>query len=211
MSESEEKTQPTGNTGPVDLFAHREHERKELAEALHHEIGGQLTAIRIHAMRIDTECAKLQHFVGNMESSLYSDVFAREGLYEGVREILHGVENDHGLKVEFEWEQPLERYGKEIDTALYRIVQEAVNNVLKHSNATAITVKFSRDGHKAMLSVTDNGKGMDPLNHKQGAGLWFITERARAFGGECVIRSEPGKGTVVEAIVCVSAGRGDGA
>jgi signal transduction histidine kinase len=92
---------------------------------------------------------------------------------------------------------------KEIDNKLslvvFRIIQESLTNVARHSRATKVTVKIKADSEKLKLIVMDNGIGFDSgvLKNRQSFGLLGMQERARSYGGEVVIRGKAGKGTVV--------------
>ncbi len=95
----------------------------------------------------------------------------------------------------------------EAELALYRIVQEAITNALRHSRATRIRVAVKRDGDTAVATVSDNGVGFDVerqlLSHddQHGLGLFGMRERASYVGGKVDLTSAPGEGTVVRAIV----------
>jgi NarL family two-component system sensor histidine kinase LiaS len=82
---------------------------------------------------------------------------------------------------------------------LYRIVQEALNNALKHAAATAVTVRLCIDGEGVALEVIDNGQGfdLDPVSDVGGMGLVNMRERAEKLGGLLTILSAPGEGTKV--------------
>jgi signal transduction histidine kinase len=90
----------------------------------------------------------------------------------------------------------------EIETALYRIGQEALNNVGKHAQATHATVLLDRSAGRVSLIVEDDGIGFDvaqQLSVRQGFGVTGMRERALLLGGEFDIESTPGKGTTVVA------------
>ncbi len=92
-----------------------------------------------------------------------------------------------------------------LEAAILRICQESLANVLKHSKATKVTVGLTFDESKIRLAVQDNGTGFDPEVPKQwdrdsgGFGLVNMRERTRLLGGELTVKSEPGRGTLVEA------------
>ncbi|MEN6410877.1 MAG: PAS domain S-box protein [Anaerolineaceae bacterium] len=83
------------------------------------------------------------------------------------------------------------------EEGLYRIVQEALNNSLKHSNATEIEIEFTADEHVIELMVRDNGIGFDPTRRGSGVGLDSIRERVNALGGNLAIESKPEGGSCV--------------
>jgi two-component system sensor histidine kinase UhpB len=93
------------------------------------------------------------------------------------------------------------RVPAEIEIALFRIAQEALNNVAKHANATQVDIElFGEDGN-IMMAITDNGQGFDAkINNVlklQHWGVPLMRERARAINGEFLLRSVPGQGTQI--------------
>jgi signal transduction histidine kinase len=88
-----------------------------------------------------------------------------------------------------------------VETALFRIVQEAVNNVVKHAGARRVEVTLDRTNGLAALGVTDDGRGFDPDEPRSGQhlGLWSMRERVEQLGGRFELQSRPGRGTVLKA------------
>ena len=86
---------------------------------------------------------------------------------------------------------------------LYRVVQESVNNILKHSRASRVEVRLERDVREVLLQVTDDGVGfsVDKARNKKGLGLKNITERVRMLGGRFKLVSSPGGGTRLEVTI----------
>jgi len=82
----------------------------------------------------------------------------------------------------------------EINTALYRIVQESLTNICKHSAATAVSIYLQTTGEMIQLKVDDNGRGFDPAQNTTGFGLQGIRERTVALGGQLTLVSSPGQG-----------------
>ena len=86
--------------------------------------------------------------------------------------------------------------------SFYRIVQECLNNIVKHSGASQAKVSIRRAGGQVVMSISDNGRGFlagakVSAGSKSGFGLTGMAERASLLGGSCEIRSTPGNGTVV--------------
>jgi signal transduction histidine kinase len=111
---------------------------------------------------------------------------------ECVREWTHqnGIRAD--LTLDLEPSLPLDAEG-----TLYRIVQEALANVARHSQATSAAVSLSQDAAALTLTITDNGAGFDPQAPHPGIGLHSMRERAESIGGRLTIESQPGRGTAV--------------
>jgi signal transduction histidine kinase len=86
-----------------------------------------------------------------------------------------------------------------LKTPLFRIMQEAMNNIAKHSKADLARLILRKMKHKIELSIEDNGEGFDPKNTKQGLGLTSMKERTELSGGTFAVESIPGKGTTIRA------------
>ena len=94
-----------------------------------------------------------------------------------------------------------ERFPAEVELCFYRVAQEALNNVVKHSNAGRVTVNLSNQRGTARLEIKDTGVGFDPARFSDGIGLASMRERLRMIGGNVSIISAPGRGTVIRAEV----------
>ena len=94
---------------------------------------------------------------------------------------------------------------KDSEILLYRIVQECVNNIVKHSNAERATVRIEHKSHSLSVRISDNGRGFDPAHDtdpsKRSFGLIGIAERTRLLGGKLSIESSPGRGTIVTVVI----------
>jgi signal transduction histidine kinase len=87
-----------------------------------------------------------------------------------------------------------------VEEDLYRIAQEALNNILKHAMATVVTVQITANSERIELEVTDNGRGFEPDTVSDGGGMGLISmqERTEKLGGSLQISSRPGEGTSVK-------------
>ena len=90
-----------------------------------------------------------------------------------------------------------------IENELYRISQEALNNVLKHARARNVSVALTQDEHGVRLTVIDDGVGFDPSTPSHGMGIAGIRERVGLLRGKLELDSEPGKGTIVHVVIPV--------
>jgi signal transduction histidine kinase len=93
--------------------------------------------------------------------------------------------------------QPVGVLATDLETALFRIAQEALGNAVRHSAAQRVHLGLRRDGGMIELSVRDDGRGFDPAAHSEGLGLHSMRERATALGGTCELQSAPGQGSLV--------------
>jgi signal transduction histidine kinase len=124
------------------------------------------------------------------------------GLVPALREHLARCEREQGLTFELAADVP-ERLPAPIETALFRIVQEAVNNVLKHARARHVRVTLQRGDDRVRLEIADDGQGFEAQVPRSGRhlGLWSMRERVEHLGGEFEVASTPGQGTRVMAAV----------
>lgn len=129
------------------------------------------------------------------------------GLTEALRAMINKVANSSGLQIEPQLDDLAGALPKEVEINLYRIVQESLNNVVKHARARCVKIVVrkefvSTEGRvpRTLVRIEDDGRGFDPsalVNGKRGLGLSSLTERARMLGGEVLIDSSPGRGTTV--------------
>ena len=102
----------------------------------------------------------------------------------------------------------------DMELSLFRITQEALNNISKHSKATMATVTIVREGHEVVLSVSDNGIGFAPKMRPlvgRGIGLGNMRHRAESIGGSIELHSKPGSGTTLSVRVPLPGIKGDSA
>lgn len=110
-----------------------------------------------------------------------------------------GMDVDVSIDLGYEQGRQGTRHVPEIETALYRIVQEALTNAAKHGAARRAVVEISEDNEEVRLSVRDDGRGFDPSEHTDGFGVLGMNERVQLLEGTLDIVSQPGSGTTVKA------------
>jgi signal transduction histidine kinase len=93
--------------------------------------------------------------------------------------------------------QNAQRMPLETEQAIYRMIQEALANVARHSQADLVNVSLVYNSETVILTVEDNGLGFDAARKAGGMGLRIINERVKSIGGQACIESEPGKGTKI--------------
>jgi signal transduction histidine kinase len=126
----------------------------------------------------------------------------RLGLTKAIEGIVRSVSAASGIRFSSELDNIDDVFEEELRINFYRIVQECLNNVVKHSSASEARIRIKRDGQHLVLSVDDNGCGFTPGNGagataRNGFGLTGLAERARLLGGDLTIHSAPGRGTAV--------------
>jgi signal transduction histidine kinase len=129
-------------------------------------------------------------------------VLAQKGIVYAIQARLDTVENRTGVVTSLLIEGDI-NLSHQIEEVLYRVVQEALNNILKHAHACTITIKLSQNVHSVQLEISDDGTGfgLSAVQRKGGSGLRSIEERITRIGGKFTVNSIPGKGTLVKAIV----------
>ncbi len=150
--------------------------------------------------QLEDAISNLRALITDLRPAALDDLGVRaalEGLTE--RAARHGIEVDVSVELHEEDGRESARHTSELETAVYRLVQEALTNATKHGGATRAVVEVREDATGVHLSVRDDGSGFDPGEATDGFGLLGMHERVELLGGELTIVSEPGSGTVVRA------------
>ena len=106
-----------------------------------------------------------------------------------------------GIEVSINMPSAPVRIERDLATALFRVAQESLTNVVKHAEARRASITFAREADGVRLTIADDGKGFDVEARSGGFGLVGMRERVRSFGGQFSIRTDAGGGSVIE--VCV--------
>jgi signal transduction histidine kinase len=147
---------------------------------------------------LDTEIANVRGIISDVRPAALDELglgAAIEALADRIRS--RGI--DVELTVDLDWEagRAAARHDDELETALYRLAQEAMTNALKHSGADSLTIHVSETDDWAVVRVHDDGQGFDPSEATVGFGLVGMRERVELLGGSIEIEAAPGSGTTV--------------
>jgi two-component system sensor histidine kinase UhpB len=125
------------------------------------------------------------------------------GLFDNLNNLRQDLNKVHSIKFDFynEGIDEEEDLGKDLQIDIFRIVQEQLNNIIKHSHATHATIHLSRKANEIILAVADNGKGCNLSKEKKGVGIINITSRTELYGGRVLIASKPGKGYELKVVI----------
>lgn len=191
----------------------QERERKIIGEELHDNINQILTAIKIYLGFIldHNELRKelVQKCLNNatlaieevrkLSRALILPSNLRElGLVPSLEIMAKDIQTVTALNIEICDNEFNEGYlNEEQKTALYRIAQEQMNNILKHAKASNVRIHLSSCAQGIELSISDDGKGFDPSMKKNGVGFYNISNRVKLFNGSLIIDSAPGKGCLL--------------
>jgi signal transduction histidine kinase len=197
----------------LELAHIEEDERRRISQDLHDDVGQRMTALILQLKSIDRDLA-----AGgvNVHDQVKDAIRTVEAIVRQVRRVFYQLHppsldtvplpyalegfcqtfaQQTGLNVDFSSEERLPFVPGQHATALYRLVQEALNNVVKHSNATSAWISLDFSEGEISLSIEDNGEGFDPHRPVRGMGLSGVRDRFSVLDGTLEIESAPGKGT----------------
>ncbi|MFQ6609041.1 MAG: PAS domain-containing protein [Fidelibacterota bacterium] len=202
-----------------EVIRAQEAERKRISREIHDSMGQALTAISLdleivrqqspfpesETRKRITNCISLIHEtmedIHRFSHELHPAVLDKLGLLPAVRSHIRGFTDITGIEVEVNGVPEIEKVDNEIKTVLYRVIQEGLNNVAKHSQAQSVVVDIGRQRDAIYLSIEDNGRGFNleslakGRSGKIGIGLQGMKERVKLVGGDLNVESKPGKGT----------------
>jgi signal transduction histidine kinase len=193
-----------------------EQERTRLAKDLHDGLGGLLSGVKFSLSNmkdnliitpdnmavfersldmIDASIRELRRVAHNM----MPEMLTKFGLDEALKEYCNILNGTGLLKVKYQSLGMAARLDKSLEIIVYRIIQELLNNILKHASASEAFVQLIRETNRLNVVVEDNGKGFDTaiLEKNKGAGWMNICSRVDYLKGQLDIHSEAGKGTLV--------------
>lgn len=188
----------------------QEQERLEVGRELHDNIGQQLTSIKLvldvaktaagneAACLISTALKSVMNVIDDvrtMSRSLVPPTLKDLGLIDSINDLLESLRTAQTLKLSFQHDGfDEDSLAENKKLALYRIVQEQLNNVLKYACAQNVCIRLSNEDEHVRLQLTDDGVGFDLHNVRRGLGLTNIANRSELFGGRTQINTAPGKG-----------------
>ena len=209
-----------GRTFPQVLLMAREEERRKISSALHDEIGSAaviLTSLlsmvkqsvdtgdKTQALKdiaaLDKQIKDSIERVKTIVVSMRPPNLEAVGLEGALRDMLDNVMRYRDIKHTFEFKTEDELpVSDAVKIVLYRVAQESLNNILKHSGASKVEVRLVRGKNEVKLTIRDNGRGFDTKEQHsiEHIGLLSMKDSVAYLGGQFTIQSEPGKGTVIE-------------
>ncbi|HKK15931.1 MAG TPA: ATP-binding protein [Gammaproteobacteria bacterium] len=212
-------------------LAIQEDERRNLAYELHDELGQSITAIKAVAVSIEQQSAPnpvsvkesastiisvsnhMYNVARNMMRRLRPPTLDELGLITTLQDMIDDWNSRHQeIFCSFSFNGELNRLNEETNISLYRIIQESLTNIVKHSGAVAVTIHLETvyspatgkaDG-EIVLTITDDGRGFDVANTRPGLGLLGMRERSEALRGKIQIDSVPGQGVTITITIPVA-------
>jgi len=194
----------------------QELERRRLARELHDQTGQELTSVllglkAVEEAKTDVERAEALaavreqvvetlHDVRRLAVELRPKALDDFGLVAALEHLRDTFSEQTGMRVELEANVG-DRLSSEVETALYRIVQEALTNIVKHAQASAVSIVLARSSRAITAVIEDDGRGFTPADGGDGMGLLGMGERLALLGGKLKIESNPGAGATIVAEV----------
>jgi signal transduction histidine kinase len=198
------------------LVATREEERRRLRRDLHDGLGAQLAGLTVQTgvlrSLIPRDPAAAEQLAGELRGELKTAIAdIRRLVYDlrppaldelglaGALQRLAEAAGGEGLRIAVETPTGLPPLPAAVEVAVYRIAQEALANVVRHARARCCTVRLAVGADAVVVEVQDDGVGLPGEAGRAGVGTASMRERAAEMGGECVLQSAPGDGTLVRA------------
>jgi signal transduction histidine kinase len=191
------------------LLRAQEDERRRIARELHDEAGQALTAVKIEldldghrdaGERVGRALAQVRDLSNLLRPSALDDL----GLSAALRALAADVSERSRIKVDLDIETGGRTFPPEIEVVLYRVVQEALTNIVRHARATWVRAQVALNGRDVLLTVEDDGQGIAPGSEPR-LGLLGMQERISAAGGTLTIGAAPDKGVRITARIPVEA------
>jgi signal transduction histidine kinase len=201
------------------LIEAHEEERTRIAREIHDDISQRLAVLTMNLGRLrpDTSLAEVQEGIRkaieevsdlssdmrDISHRLHSSHLEHLGLVAAASAYCSERSEQHKVEINFHSEDIPKDLSREVSLCFFRVLQEALQNAIKHSGSRRFDVSFSRTPVEICLTVHDSGIGFDPVEAIKGRGLGLISmkERLNLVGGELSIESQPGKGTTIRADV----------
>ena len=203
-----------------DLIAAREEEASRIASELHDDIGQRLALISLGLSRLgqkngeagaeildisqlQDQASEVGRSLRELSHRLHPPALDHVGLAAALQVNCDEVRRASGLAIQMATDGDVSHIGGKVGLCLFRVTQEALNNVIRHSGAKRATVALRREDSRLVLDIGDDGRGFTPGAPEQanGLGLLTIRERVRAIGGTLTIESSPGAGTTIRVTV----------
>ena len=198
------------------IITAEENERKRIAADLHDGVGQMMSAAKMNLSAfesdivfkdesqkaayervlslVDESCREIR----SVSHQMMPNALLKSGLANAVREFIDKIDN-RIIRINLHAEGLQERLDSNVETIMYRVIQECVNNVIKHSGANELDISLIRDKDGIAVTIEDNGKGFDTTDKQKfdGIGLKNIISRVNFLKGEVDFDSRPGEGTLV--------------
>jgi signal transduction histidine kinase len=191
------------------LMQGEEKERSRIAKDLHDGVAGMLAAVKMHfsSMPGADHLMQLEGYQKGMDllneatqeirktsHNLMPEVLLQHGLDKALNRYCNNITNSRILKIQYDSWGEIDRFTDSFELSVYRIVQELINNIIKHSKATQAIVQLTQQENLLSISIEDNGVGFSNNTSKDGMGLRSLQSRIKAMNGKLEVESSDQSG-----------------
>jgi signal transduction histidine kinase len=212
------------------LLKSQDDERRRIARELHDSVGQTLAALAMNLTSVGADIERLLKTAGAVADSaalvnemstdirtisylLHPPLLDEAGLSSALRWYIDGFADRSGIQIDFDFPNNCTRLPRDLETAIFRVVQECLTNIHRHSESLVARIRFAQSATQVRLEVEDEGQGIPDEKRQEilvsslpGVGLRGMRERVRQLGGSLEIRSgHGGKGTIIVALLPVPA------
>jgi signal transduction histidine kinase len=214
LKENAQKLEKEKHLRISSMIDGQEMERQRLSREIHDSLGQSMLAIKLKVDQLLKQAADISDKSKNEIQQLFSSalkdirgiskdlmpaVLNEFGLAEAIANLAAESMSASGIEFDFEESSYAAQADKKTENYLYRICQEAINNIIKHSKAERASINLASDGEYIFLTIKDNGCGMQVTNMPgSGNGLLHMKERAELLGGSFSLLSQPNNGTTIK-------------
>jgi signal transduction histidine kinase len=186
----------------------QEAERRRIASNLHDSLGAQLSTVRLFMLMQGEEKKELKAFadesaemllesiqeVREIAQDLLPSALKYGGLVSASTQFFNSIEKSTSIQLNAQVNGDIIRLSEKNELSVFRVIQELVNNTLKHAKASVIDVDLNFQDSKLLVTYKDNGVGLQNNVNNEGLGLFNIESRIQSLKGEYSVNSNPGKG-----------------
>jgi signal transduction histidine kinase len=213
LKELNEREKRSARARASALLEGQEKERRRITTELHDGVGQLLTAVRMRIEMLEGDDLLKQEIksqinetiaeVRRISYNVMPQALVDFGLEAALRGLCDSMKRYSNLVIDFTYVREFDHHlNFDISTALFRIAQEGLNNVVKYAHATSVNLHVIDKEDEIYMALEDNGKGFDSsIAKKDGMGLYNIRERAELLSGNVEINSTTGQGTVIEVYI----------
>lgn len=181
----------------------------DISREIHDNIGQVLSLVRINLNTLDTsidadKLTLMDELMGkaitdlrNLSHSLNADHIRNQGWLPPVVKLLGDLQKTGRYTTHIDYDENLSLPGSDKPIILFRMIQEIINNIIRHAAANTIHLEARKEADGMVIKITDNGKGFEVGKTSGGVGLQNLRNRAKMINADVVIESEPGNGTTV--------------
>jgi|GEM_PF-3581523 len=198
------------------LLQSQERERKEISREIHDNLGQPLAILKwaIHGLKssekgkvnqIDDMIKDLHQSIHDISSGIRPSILNKAGLIAALTWLGENFENRSSIKCNVICNTQIEPISDELTTALFRVVQEALTNVVKHAEASEVKITISAHGEAYVLEVEDNGRGIENQNTEgiDCLGILGMNERLHPYRGDVILVNLPESGAMLRVLISV--------